>query len=449
LLRASASSLEEIIRGIPYSLDFPGRNIKLTSTKRNRLLRFRTAVLKPLNWGRNAKILIATETLGGIPLSWILFYRPIFLKEAIGLSEVQIGLLSTVTIFSSILLPIAGGYLGDKFGRKRTLILFDSLSWIPSFTIWIVTHDLWYALAAYILESLSYIAFSPWECLLVEDTTPEERSGLYGYTALIYNIGRFSTPIAGCIIGMFGVNSGVRILFAIGLASIALMIVIRQAYLRETEVGYQIMKEKKMAGLAGYLSSLSIIRKNRIIAVLLFSFTVSSLYYSIGIYTSLFLIAKNGLGLSEDIASWMPSAASISSVILNLFIVPRLMTRSSYSKALILGHLFGSIGLILLICSPKGILYPILISGFLLGIYQVSAFSVSKTFLTNEIEIIDPKARAKILSVTTTLSSLVSLPIPTLAGYLFTLEPRLPFLLASLSITLGLVVIALATRKIK
>ncbi|RLG99295.1 hypothetical protein DRO38_07915, partial [Candidatus Bathyarchaeota archaeon] len=99
------------------------------------------------------------------------------------------------------------------------------------------------------------------------------------------------------------------------------------------------------------------------------------------------------------------------------------------------------------IFSPKGVLYPVFISGILLGIYQASSFSVSKTFLTNEIEIADPKARAKILSVTTTFSSLVSLPVPVLAGYLFSLEPRFPFILTAGFIILGLIVIALATRR--
>jgi len=382
-------------------------------------------------------------------MSWIYFYRSIFLKEAVGLSEIQIGLLSTIITLSSIVFPIVGGYLADRFGRKRTLMLFDTLSWIPSLAIWIVTRNFWYAFAAYVLEGLACVIYSVWDCLLVEDTAPKGRSGIYGYTSLIYNLGTFSTPIAGYLIGSFGVDSGMRTLFTAALVSIALMIGIRQVYLREPEVGYQIMKEKKIAGLKGYLSSLLIIRKNQVISALLFISAVSSFYYSVRIYLSLLLITKNGLGLSEELASWMPLAISLSALTLNLFVVPKLTTRSSYSKTLILSHLLGSVGLMLLIFSPKGTLYPVFISGILLGIYQSSSFSVSKTFLANEIEVTDPKARAKILSVTTTFSSLVSLPVPVLAGYLFSLEPRFPFILTSGIILLGLVVIALATKQVR
>jgi len=421
----------------------------LTLTRRDHSLRLRGALLKPIDWGRNAKILVATEPLWSIPMSWIYFYRSIFLKEAVGLSEVQIGLLSTIITFSSIFLPIAGGYLADRFGRKRTLMLFDSLSWIPSLAIWILTRNFWYAFAAYLLEGLACVIYSVWDCLLVEDTAPKRRSGIYGYISLIYNLGTFSTPIAGYLIGSLGVDSGMRILFAVALITIALMLGIRQVCLRETEVGYQIMKEKKIAGLKGYLSSLSIIRKNRVISALLFVSAVSSFYYSVNIYLSLLLITKDGLGLSEELASWMPLAISLSALTLNLLVVPKLTTRSSYSKALILSHFFGSVGLMLLIFSPKGILYPVFISGILLGIYQSSSYSVSKTFLTNEIEITNPKARAKILSVTTTFSSLVSLPVPVLAGYLFSLDPRFPFFLTSGIITLGLILIAFVTKRIR
>jgi len=380
-------------------------------------------------------------------MNWIYFYRPIFLKEAINLSEVQIGLLSTIITLASIIFPIIGGYLADRFGRKVTLMLFDTLAWIPSLTIWILTHDLWFTLAAYILEGLSCVIYSVWDCLLVEDTCPEGRSGIYGCISFIYNMGTFSTPIAGYLIGMLGVDSGTRLLFAIALTSIMIMLGIRQVYLRETEIGYQIMKEKKIAGLRGYLASLRIIRRSRVISALLLSSAVSSFYYSVSIFIPLLLISKNGLGLSEELASWMPLAISISALTLNLLVVPKLKSRSGYSKTLILSHLFGSVSLVLLAWAPKGNLYPVFLSGILLGIYQSSVSSVFRTFLTNEIEIIEPKARAKILSVTITFSSLVSLPIPTLTGYLFSLDPRFPFILTSGIIMLGLVVLALSTRE--
>ena len=75
------------------------------------------------------------------------------------------------------------------------------------------------------------------------------------------------------------------------------------------------------------------------------------------------------------------------------------------------------------------------------------AFSVSRTLFTNEIEEIDSRARAKALSITITLSSLINLPAPTLAGYLFSLNPKLPFMVVSGGLVISLATLLLAVRR--
>ncbi len=96
--------------------------------------------------------------------------------------------------------------------------------------------------------------------------------------------------------------------------------------------------------------------------------------------------------------------------------------------------------MLLLSFSPKGNLPLTLISGAILGVYASTIFSVTRAFLTNEIEAEDSMGRAKVLSITMTLSALLNLPAPTLAGYLFSLQPNLPFIAIS-----GVLVVSLAT----
>lgn len=398
-------------------------------------------------WGRNAKVLIVTEPLWSIPMSWVFFYRPIFLRESIGLSEVEIGLLSTVLTFFSILSPLAGGYLADRFGRKRVLMLFDSLGGLSSLAIWIVTRNIWYALAAYVLEGMATVIYPVWECLLVEDTKPEHRASLYGSFSAIYNVGSLSTPLAGYIIGSHGVDFGSRILFTLAFASLVIMYVIRQLYLRETELGHLIMKEKSIAGLRGYSTSFTMIRRNRILTALLLISVLGGFYYAVAAYLPLYLIDENGLGLSEDVASLIPAASSTSALIVALAVVSKLTSRSGYVKTLASGYGLGCVAFLLLTCSPKGHLPLALASGALLGVYYATAFSVSRTFLTNEIEALDGRVRAKILSITITLSSFLTLPAPTLAGYLFSLEPKIPFLGVSAVLIMSLIILLLAIKR--
>jgi len=398
------------------------------------------------HWGRNAKVLIATEAFWSIPTSWVFFYRPIFLNQVIGLSEVQIGFLSTVLTFSTIISPLAGGYLADKFGRKRVFMLFDSFSWLSSLTVWVWTKNIWYALFAYVLEGLGSLVFSVWECMLVEDTAPEYRSSIYGTVSAIFNIGYLSTPIAGYIIGLYGVATGTRTLFVLTLASLIPMFASRQVLLKETELGQQIMNEKSFAGLKGYRESLSVIRKNRIISVLLFISVLGSFYYASTTYLPLYLTHENGLGLSDELASLVPTATATSALIIASFVVPKLASRASYIKVLASGYGLGCLALLFLSLLPKGSLLSAMLSGVVLGIYTATAFSVSRTFLTNEIESTDTRARAKILSITITLSSLLGLPAPVLMGYLFSINPRIPFMVVSVALVVSLITLLIATK---
>jgi MFS family permease len=88
-------------------------------------------------WGKNAKVLVATEALFAVFMSWVFFYQAVFLR-ALGLDEVSIGVVMTVPLALQMFLPMLGGYLADRFGRKRVLILFDSVGWIGAMCVWFI-----------------------------------------------------------------------------------------------------------------------------------------------------------------------------------------------------------------------------------------------------------------------------------------------------------------------
>jgi len=402
------------------------------------------------HWGRNAKILVATEGFWGIPMSWVYFYRPIFLNQVIGLTEVQIGFLSAVLTFSTIVSPLAGGYLADRFGRKNVLMLFDTTSWLSSLAIWYWTRSMLFAFVAYVLEGLVSVIYSVWECMLVEDTAPEFRSGIYGIVLAINSVGSLSTPIAGYVIGSLGIDAGTRMLFLLTFVVLVPMFAIRMVFLRETEFGKQIMKERSFAGLGGYRDSLVVIKRNCTIFVLLLMSVLSSFYYASVTYRPLFLINENGLGLSDELASLVPAASSISSLIMASFIVPKITSKAGYIKTLALGYGLGCVSLLWLSLSPKGDLLSAVLSSVLLGVFSATAFSVFRAFLTNEIEAADSKARAKILSIAGTLTSLFGLPAPILVGYLFSLNPRIPFMVVSATLGISLtMLLAVAKNEIR
>jgi MFS family permease len=391
--------------------------------------------LKPSNktlenfkkWGINAKTIVATQFLWSIPMSSVFFYRPIFLSQSIGLTEIQIGFLVTIFNIVAVVTPLGGGYLADRYGRKRVLMIIDSLGWFSSLGIWIITKNIWYALIAYIMEGFIATIYSVWDSLIVEGTKPSFRASVFGSIAATSNVGALFTPVAGYLIGLYGVDFGVRVFFAITFVSLIPLFTIRQKFLKEPDKANKNFKPRSFAGIKGYSVSLSMIKRNRIFITLLLVLVVANLYNSVANYLPLFLIDNRGLGLRTDISSLLPAASSISALIIALQVIPDLTKRNDYFKSLFSGYLIGFLALLLLMCSPKGNVILVLLSGSLLGVYQAIFFSVPKTFLINEIDVVDSEARTKILSLAVMFSFLLNLVSPTIAGFLFEIEPRLPF----------------------
>ncbi|MCX8162349.1 MAG: MFS transporter [Candidatus Bathyarchaeota archaeon] len=394
-------------------------------------------------WGRNAKVLVATEPFWSIPMSWIFFYRPIFLRGAVGLTEVEIGILSSIYTAIAAIFPILGGYIADRFGRKNTFMILDSLTWLSALTLWLLTRDIVYALIAYIVESFTPIVYPIWECLLVEDTEPRYRSGIYAYVSTAYTVGMMSTPIAGYIITIYGVDLGCRILFTLAIISLSSMYIVRWIYLRETEIGYRLMKEKSLSSFRGYREILKAITRERVLLALMLLSIINSAYYSSTLYIPLYLVDSRGVGLATGEASILPFFSSMISLPLLLVIVPRISSKSGYTKALSVGYLSGLASTITLLTSKS--IYGVITAGILLGLYSAIGYSVSRTFLTNEVESVDNRYRAKVLSVTTTLSSMINLATPATVGYIYSTHPKL-FMIALSTIIFICLLISIALR---
>lgn len=396
------------------------------------------------SWGRNARILVATEPFWSIPMSWVFFYRSIFLKRAIGLTEVEIGTLSSIYTAMMIFFPIIGGYIADRFGRKKSFMILDSLTWLSALTVWLLSRDIIHALIAYIIESCTSIVYPIWECLLVEDTEPRYRSSIYAYVSIAYTTGMMMTPIAGYIVALYDVDLGCRILFTIAIASLSFMYIIRWIYLREPEVSFRVRRERVLTSFKGYVEVLRVIIRERILLILVLLSIMVTTYYSSTLYTPLYLVDKMGVGLTAGEASLLPFSSSIISLPLLLVIVPRISSKTGYVRALSVGYISGFTATLTLLFSRS--VYGVLAAGALFGLYSAVSYSISRTFLTNEVECIDDRYRAKVLSITTTLSSIMNIATPLFVGYVYSIHPKL-FIL-TLSIVLSICFILSMVLKI-
>ena len=389
-------------------------------------------------WGRNAKVLVITETLWGIPMSWLFFYQAIFMRS-LGMSDVFIGFTAMLPFVFQIFLPMLGGYLADKFGRKRILMLFDSVGWTGALLIWFMAREPWQIIAAMIFQGLSTAIYGVWETLLVEDTELAYRVSIYSFVQIIYVFGGILTPVAGALVSLYGVEQGCRYMFFITLMTVTTTLVIRQICLRESKIGRMLLSSEgdSLLGSEGYGGTLRTVTKHKKLLTLFALTIIGSIEYPlVNTFKPLYLVDPNALALDESIVSIIPMVSSIPSLVALSFLVPRLKYERM-KKALTFSYACGFFGLTTLILAPKGSMILATFSAVLDSARFIATFSILRVFFANMIDEVNPFARAKVMSLIVTFSALVSWPVPLVGGYLYEASPILPFVLGAIFLVLS------------
>ena len=383
-------------------------------------------------WGLNAKVLVSTEVFWCVPMSWIFFYQTIFMRN-LGMDEVFIGYFMMLPLVLQMLLPMFGGYLADRFGRKRVFLLFDS-GWIGSMAMWFIAREPWQMILALILQGLTTTAFGIWETLLVEDTESQYRAGIYSFIQSIFIFGALLTPVAGTLIFLYGVDQGCRYVFLIALVTITIALIIRSVYLRESKIGKTLLSlnADESARPRGYIQiSRMVINHRRLLILFILTSVGYMIFPLISTYRPLYLSDSRALALDESIISVIPMASSIPSLIALALVTPRLK-RTHIRKALLICYVCGILSSVILIMAPKGSLILAILSSILDSARGIAVFSILRVFLVNTIDEIDTFARAKIMSLVTMYSALASWPAPVMGGYLYSVNPAWPFVLITL-----------------
>lgn len=388
-------------------------------------------------WGRNAKVLAATEIFWAIPTMWIFFYQTIFMR-GLGIDEALIGFSMTLPLIFQTFFPVLGGYLADRFGRKRVIMFFDIVGWIgyPG-TLFLAT-EFWHIIVAMTFQGLASTIFGVWQTYLIEDTKSHHRVGIFSFIRVTSIVASLLTPIAGALISLYGVEQGCRYIFLTSVVSNAIMFLIRQILLKESQIGKILSSDNEISRSKSYIQTLRMVAKHKDL-LLLFTLSISgSISGRLMVnFRPLYLTDLNTLALNESIVSIIPMASSISSLVALSLIVPRLEQRN-VRRALLLSYAIGFLGIVVLVIAPRGsMLLPILSAIFDSARY-LAALSILPVFLINTIDEVDPFTKAKIMSLITTFSALVSWPIPAFGGYLYTINPIYPFLFAAISLLIGL-----------
>ena len=147
-------------------------------------------------------------------------FLPLYLQELAQASTaiLAIGLLAGMDDLLSALYSFPGGYLSDRLGTKRALLLFNLLSMLGYLTV-ILVHTWWAVLVgAALFISWSAISLPATMALLAKAVPRNRRTMGVSVLALVRRLPKMLGPVAGgACIAVWGVEQGVRHAFVAAL----------------------------------------------------------------------------------------------------------------------------------------------------------------------------------------------------------------------------------------
>ncbi|MBN2600174.1 MAG: MFS transporter [Candidatus Thermoplasmatota archaeon] len=133
------------------------------------------------------------------------FLMPLYMRDGLGMSDVQIGMIAMILPVFLAVGSLVGGVLTDKIGRKKALYLFIGLNIV--FTASLIFADTWWNLA-FIYGIIGFLmgGHSTVSCALFMDATnPRIGATQYGIFTGIANVGLNG---AGMLAGLLAVSLG-------------------------------------------------------------------------------------------------------------------------------------------------------------------------------------------------------------------------------------------------
>ena len=390
----------------------------------------------------NPRGCVYSEPLWGIPFNLYVPYVSVYML-ALQVSDEQIGLIASIGTGFQVIMALLGGVITDKLGRRRTTLIFDILAWSVPSLISAIAQNFWYFLVAAIVNSIWRITHNSWNCLLVEDAEPEQLADIYSWVYIANLIVGFVAPLAGLLIGVFTLVPTMRGLYIFAAIMFTVKAIVTYRMTEETAQGKVRMQETShqspLVILGEYQHVLrEILRTPQtlytagIMLIFSISMLISGSFWAV-IVTQKLLIPNDGLWLFTFVKSVV--------MIVFFFVVMPRVSVMHFKIPMVAGFAGFVVSQILLIATPVQGYGLLLVSVFLeaFSLAAVSPLLDRMTVLT-----IEPKERARILSILYVGIILLTSPFGWIAGKLSEANKDFPFMLNIVLFTAGALLAYLA-----
>ena len=378
-----------------------------------------------INSKGNPKILLITEPLWGIPYNLIAPFATLYMYVQ-GVTDVQIGLILSISMLVKFFFCISGGIVSDKLGRKTTTILADTVGWSLACFIWAISNDFRLFLAAVIINSSEMINMTAWHCLLIEDAPEQDMLGIYTWVHIGGLVAVFFAPISGILIHKFSLVPVVRALYLCFAVCMIIKCVITYRLTTETRQGTIRMAQTKPVPVRKmiyeYKRLVPQIFRNRatvqaLAIIVIFNITNMINVNFFGLYVTI------RLGIAERYLAVFP----ILNAAVMLFFMFAIRQGSRHIRLRIpmaTGFAIFAACQIMLILTPAGGIPPV-VAYILVGAVANALIMPRRDALLALS--VDPQERARIMAMMNALMVAFSSPFGYFAGFLSSIDRRLPF----------------------
>ena len=389
--------------------------------------------------GGNPRTLVLIEPLWGIPYNLIAPFATLYMYTQ-GVTDVQIGLILSVTMVVQVFFSFFGGILADKLGRKFTTMMGDFFGWALACLVWAVSNNFWLFLAAAVLNCFEQINQTAWYCLLIEDAQPKDLVWIYTWVNIGGLVAIFFAPLSGLFVNSFSVVPVVRVLYFLFALTMMTKCFITFRFCRETRQGKVRRAETKGVSLLHMLGEYrQLIPRLLHDKAVLKAVAVSVILYITNMVNTNFfsLYVTQRLGLSENMLALFPILNAAVMLVFMVGIQHRMST-SKFRAPLWTGLALYAAAALSLVFSPEGSLGFVLLYVFAAAVGAALVNPRKDALLQLNI---NPQERARLNALIMASTIALSSPFGYLAGWLSSLDRRLPFVFTFLLFLTAMVVV--------
>ncbi|MEK7475006.1 MAG: MFS transporter [Candidatus Coatesbacteria bacterium] len=377
---------------------------------------------------RNAQILALTSFFWTLPTAFSVVYLRIFMREQ-GLSEIEIGTISSTQVLFQIAGSFCGGWIADRIGWKRALVFLDLCLWPTAMICYATATSYTGFLAGACVEGFQWVVVPAWISLLLSGTPRARRPFLFALGGLNFMGGGLLVPLGAPLVRAWGVSNTVRGIFVFGAALMITGIAIRWRTVKDRTPGHAARRVRR-AGLRGLLHghghAFRTILARPVLRLMFFYQLLMRMAIVVGFtYGYLYLTDPRGLALDKARISVLPLINSAMVVAALVFINP-MIRLARIHRFFYLGLGLRMTYLLAIVLAPAGALWIVMGAMVAEGLGFGILWSTANTYWANQMR---DDERPRITALANVLFMVMTAPAPAIAGALYVHNPRAPFVM--------------------